>query len=86
MYRVISYFEDLTDGRHAYNVGDAYPREGLEVTEARINELATAANKLHKPLIEKVEPKTVDIPAPIESEATETAEVKPKKTRTKKNG
>ena len=57
MYKVISYFEDLQDGRHAYNVGDEYPRKGLEVTKERIKELATTQNRQKKPLIKKVEEK-----------------------------
>lgn len=44
MYEVIEYFEDLQDGGHPYNVGDAYPREGLEVNEERINALLTGKN------------------------------------------
>lgn len=44
MYEVVEYFEDLQDGGHPYNVGDAYPRKGLEVNEARINALLTGKN------------------------------------------
>lgn len=58
MYKVIHYFTDLQDNRHAYNVDDVYPREGFETTEARIAELSGSDNKQGKPLIEKVEEKT----------------------------
>lgn len=58
MYKVINYFEDLQDNRFAYNVGDEYPRKGLEVTKGRIKELATAQNRRKIPLIKKVEEKT----------------------------
>ena len=58
MYKVIEYFEDLQDGRHAYNVGDKYPRNGAETTDERIKELATAQNRRKIPLIKKVEEKT----------------------------
>ena len=58
MYTVIAYFEDLQDGRHAYNVGDEYPRKGLEATDERIKELATAQNRRKIPLIKKVEEKS----------------------------
>ena len=55
-YRVIENFADKTDGFHSYLPGMEFPREGLEVSEARIKELSTDANDLGKPLIEEVEP------------------------------
>ena len=55
MYKVIKYFEDLQDGCHSYEVGDIFPREGLEVSEERFAELAGKNNKQGEPLIEKVE-------------------------------
>ncbi len=58
MYEVIHYFTDLQDNRHAYNVGDIFPRDGLKVTEERLAELSGSNNKQGKPLIEKVEEKT----------------------------
>lgn len=57
MYKVIEYFEDLQDKKFAYNVGDEYPRKGLEVTDKRIEELATTQNRRKIPLIKKVEEK-----------------------------
>ena len=58
MYKVIEYFEDLQDNRHAYNVGNEYPRNGVEATKERIKELATAQNRRKIPLIKKVEEKS----------------------------
>lgn len=58
MYKVIRYFTDLQDNRHPYNVGDTFPRAGVEVNEARIAELSGSNNKQGKPLIEKAEEKT----------------------------
>lgn len=55
MYRVIKHFTDLQDDNHPYEVGDAFPREGLKVSGARIAELSGKENKQHCPLIEKVE-------------------------------
>ena len=55
MYRVIRFFTDLHDGNHPYNVGDSFPREGIEVTEKRLAELAGPDNKQGRPLIEAVE-------------------------------
>ena len=61
MYKVIHYFTDLQDNRHPYNVGDTFPRAGVEVNEARIAELSGSNNKQGKPLIEKAEEKTPDL-------------------------
>lgn len=55
MYKVIKYFEDLKDNRHAYNEGDIYPRKGLKASKARLTELASDKNKRGIPLIVKVE-------------------------------
>lgn len=53
MYKVIRYFIDLQDHNHVYNVGDVFPREGLEVTKERLAELAGCNNLQKMPLIEK---------------------------------
>ena len=58
MYKVIAYFTDLQDNNHVYNVGDTFPRAGLNVTEDRLAELSGSNNKQGKPLIEKAEEKT----------------------------
>lgn len=55
MYRVIAHFCDLQDANHAYQKGDTFPREGIEVTEERLKELETEKNKQGRPLIEYVE-------------------------------
>ncbi len=54
MYRVIKLFADLQDKNHEYHVGDTFPRDGLEVSKERIEELSGSNNKQHAPLIEKV--------------------------------
>ena len=54
MYRVKVYFTDLQDGGRPYKVGDAFPRQGLEVSEKRIRELSTHDNKRGIPLIEEI--------------------------------
>jgi hypothetical protein len=59
MYKVIKYFTDLQDNNHAYNVGDVFPHEGMEVTQERLDELAGHENRQKQPLIEFVE----EIPA-----------------------
>lgn len=50
-YRVIKSFTDLQDGGYPYHEGDIFPREGLTVSEERIEKLATSNNKQRTPLI-----------------------------------
>lgn len=65
MYKVIKKFHDLQDARktksgevyHEYNVGDVFPRDGVEVSEERLAELAGSDNKQGVPLIELVQEK-----------------------------
>ena len=54
MYRVINHFVDLQDNNYKYDVGDTYPRKGLNVLQSRINELASHKNKQKTPLIEEI--------------------------------
>lgn len=55
MYKVIKHFIDLHDNDHSYNEEDIFPREGVDVSEERLKELAGSDNKQHTPLIELVE-------------------------------
>lgn len=57
MYRAAVRFADLQDNKHIYEVGDEFPRPGLEVSEERIKELAGKNNKCGYPLIIASEPK-----------------------------
>lgn len=54
MYRVKVSFQDLEDNRHQYHAGDAFPRQGLEVSEARLHALLTGENRRKTIIIEKV--------------------------------
>ena len=54
MYRVIVKFKDLQDNGYVYNVGDIFPRVGLDVTDERIAELASDSNRRGIPLIREV--------------------------------
>lgn len=54
MYKVIKHFFDLQDNNHKYDVGDTYPRKGLNVLQSRINELASDKNRQGCPLIEEI--------------------------------
>lgn len=58
MYKVIKYFTDLQDDDYEYNVGDSFPRAGLDVSKERLTELSTDNNRQNKPLIERVEEQT----------------------------
>jgi hypothetical protein len=53
MYTVLVEFFDLQDNGYRYNAGDSYPREGLEPTANRIDELASDRNKRGLTLIKK---------------------------------
>ena len=97
MYRVIRMFTDLQDGNHRYEVGDEYPRLGLEVSDSRLDELATDKNRRKTPLIKlEEEPKPIKAEAPeVEAKAETVVEPKndsepiaeeaPKKKRKTKN-
>ena len=61
MYRVIKHFVDLQDNNYKYDVGDTYPRKGLNVLQSRINELASNKNRQGVPLIEEI-PEKVEEP------------------------
>lgn len=55
MYKVVKHFLDLQDKNHSYEIGDVYPRDGLNVLQSRIKELSSKNNKQGVPLIEEVE-------------------------------
>lgn len=54
MYKVVKYFEDLTDNRYPYNEGDTFPRKGLKVSDERIDELSSTNNKRREVLIVEI--------------------------------
>lgn len=78
-YKVLYPFADLHDKKYKYKTGDTFPRQGLEVSEDRIKELAGSNNKLKKPLIEEI----IEETSKEVSEANEAPE-KPKKKTTKR--
>lgn len=55
MYKVIKHFIDLHDNDHSYNEGDIFPREGVDVSKERIEELAGSNNKQHGGMTAEVE-------------------------------
>lgn len=50
-YKVIRYFTDIYDNNYPYDVGDTFPRQGLEVGKGRIAALSGTHNKQGRPLI-----------------------------------
>lgn len=84
MYKVIKYFTDLQDNRHAYHVGETFPHDGLEVSPERLEELSTDKNRRGIPLIEKIEEEP--LPFTKDDPVDEVKEVKPKPRRGKKRG
>lgn len=81
MYKVIVDFADLQDKEHVYRAGDEFPRFGFPVSEERLKELASFANKRGCPLIEKVEEET---PQEEPQEELQEEPVKKTKRRVKK--
>ena len=73
MYRVIKAFVDLQDNNYKYDVGDTYPRKGLNVLQSRINELASDKNKQKMPLIEEI-PEKVEEPKKEKKKSVEKAD------------
>ena len=55
-YTVIEAFRDLRDDGHVYRAGDAFPRDGVTVDKARLDELAGDTNRMGRPLIKAVKP------------------------------
>lgn len=81
-YKVIRYFKDAKDNKKAYHPGEEYPREGLQVSKERLEELSTDKNCKGVPFIEAVpEKKQPKAEKPKEAEPQE--EPKPKRTRKK---
>lgn len=64
MFRVLAEFYDLQDGGRRYVTGDTFPRDGLSVDAARLEQLATSNNRLGYPLIEKVEAESSELEKP----------------------
>lgn len=54
MFKAVKTFFDLTDGNREYHPGDVFPRDGLEVSAARLEQLATSNNRLGYAVIEEV--------------------------------
>lgn len=77
-YIVIRQFQDKKDNKYFYEVGDIYPREGMETSEERIKELSTKKNKNKKIYIKKIKinESQEETKENIETESKETQEEK----------
>lgn len=74
MYKVIKHFFDLQDNDYKYDVGDTYPRKGLNVLQSRINELASNKNLQKTPLIEEIPEKAEEPKKGKKSKSVEKAD------------
>ena len=74
MYRVLKFFRDLQDNNHAYHEGEIFPHGGMAVSEERLMELSTDANRRHEPLIALVDDKPEE---PVENRVEVTQEEEP---------
>ena len=54
MYKVLVNFADLQDNNYRYQAGDEFPRKGMKVSAARLDELLTDKNRRRKPMIVEV--------------------------------
>jgi hypothetical protein len=63
MYKVLAYFTDLQDNNHPYTEGMVFPRDGLTVSEARLEQLSSTRNRRGIRLIEFVEEQ--ELPKPL---------------------
>ena len=71
-YKVVNDFFDLQDSNYPYNVGDLFPRIGMDVKDERIKELAGYNNKQGKPLIEIITSEKAETLKAIETTLTKT--------------
>lgn len=53
-YKVIKDFTDLEDNNYIYRAGKPFPRDGMNVSVERIEQLASNRNKRKEPLIKVV--------------------------------
>ena len=54
MYKAVVMFRDAQDNGHLYRPGDTFPRDGLKVDAARIEQLSGTENRRGIPLIAEV--------------------------------
>lgn len=84
-YKVIKKFADLLDGKHVYEIGDVFPRDGVDVSRERLEELSSDNNKIGEPLIKEDVSKPRRAKEDVEADASPSeapkAKGKPRKKR-----
>lgn len=55
MFKVTRAFLDSQDNNRLYDVGDAFPADGVKVSKARVKSLLDGSNKNGKVYLEEVE-------------------------------
>ena len=86
MYKAIIAFTDLQDANHIYHTGDTYPRDGLDPSQERIDELSGSANKVGCPLIAKVKAIEPGKTSPRRSQKKDPERIKESSTNASKAG
>jgi len=85
-YVVIEHFCDMQDGGRSYEMGDKFPRAGYNVSQTRLDTLATGRNALGRPLIKAIEEKKkVAVSVETVTEPIQTPKAKKSGTRKKNN-
>lgn len=79
-YEVIKDFVDVQNDNHLYRVGDPFPYNDADVSEERIDELASDKNRVGVVLIRSVEDENEN---GVEDSKVDIAEEKPKKNKKK---
>ena len=59
-YRAKVTFADLKDGKRLYHEGETFPRDGLTVSDERLEYLSGSGNLMGYPLIEKVDEEQIE--------------------------
>ena len=83
-YVAIRDFADLQDNKRLYRAGEAYPREGLEVSEQRLAELSSSQNKAGFCVIKAVEEQNGEIPIRKPTQANSAKKTRKTATKTAK--
>lgn len=83
-YVAIKDFADLQDNKRLYRAGEAYPREGLEVSKERLAELSSSQNKAGFCVIKAVEEPNEETPTPKPTQANSAKKTRKTATKTAK--
>jgi len=79
MFKVVKDFVDLHDDNHLYRAGDKFPRDGVDVSEARTTELASGKNRCGVVLIKATEKAKIQPVGEEKAVVDKTVKAKPKR-------